>query len=263
MKLLIDADILCYRIGFSAQDCTEDKWVRYRTDKFIYENILDKVKHTEYQLYLTDGASNFRLELTKHLPTEKQYKANRVAPRPIWYQYIKDYLQEVWDAELCVGIEADDAMSIEQVQNTIHYVSEEHNETHYNTCICSLDKDLNMIPGPHFNFVTGELYHVTYEEGLSWFYQQILMGDVADNVIGLQGIGPKKSLKILKDISEEQQVWDVIVQEYVKNQRTMEDALTNARLLWMLREPLKRQNESENIYWTPDYVIPVGQIVHL
>ena len=72
---------------------------------------------------------------------------------------------------------------------------------------------------------------VTDEEGLFNFYQQILTGDRVDNIVGLTGIGPVKSKKLLEGLSE-QEMYAKCVELYESEERVIE----NARLLWLRRE---------------------------
>lgn len=251
MRALIDADLILYRIGFSAQDVTEERFVYYRVDKFIQENIMERINPDEWTFFLTDGKSNFRNKLTAHLPENLQYKYGR-PPRPIWYNEIKEYLLSEYDAIMCKGIEADDAVSIEQVEGTYHTYHEDQVHTQYTTVICGQDKDLLQIPGPHYNYITGDWSYVSYDEGMRWFYRQVLMGDNSDNVKGIHRLGPKKSAKLVENVPLDE-LWNVIVREYSTAGMSVDTALMNARLVWMMREvnaPL----------WTPDYKIPIGNI---
>ena len=70
---------------------------------------------------------------------------------------MNEYLVKEYKAEVCDGQEADDALGINQTDQTI---------------ICTIDKDLLMIPGQHYNFVKEEFKTVTYLDGLKHFYMQ-------------------------------------------------------------------------------------------
>jgi hypothetical protein len=68
------------------------------------------------------------------------------------------------------GFEADDALALAQTEDTI---------------ICSIDKDLLMVPGRHYNWRKEEFTDVTYESGVKWFCTQLLQGDWStDSIIG-------------------------------------------------------------------------------
>ena len=72
-----------------------------------------------------------------------------------------------------------------------------------------------------------------YWQGITFFYQQILMGDSADNIIGLKGIGPAKSKKMLSEAKNEFDLYDICLEQYNGDE---ERVIENARLLWLRRE---------------------------
>ncbi len=72
------------------------------------------------------------------------------------------------------------------------------------------------------------------------FYKQILTGDAADNIIGLQGIGPVKADKLLNELITEEELYAACVAAYDGDE---ERVLENARLLWLRR--------SEGQQWQP------------
>jgi len=84
------------------------------------------------------------------------------------------------------------------------------------TCICSIDKDLDQIPGWHYNFVKQIKYKITPEEGLKHFYTQLLTGDRIDNIMGVPGVGPKTAEKILKQCVTEEELFNAVKQTYQK-----------------------------------------------
>ena len=96
----------------------------------------------------------------------------------------------------------------------------------------SLDKDFDQIPGWHYNFVKKKRYYVTPEEGMLFFYRQILMGDRIDNIIGIYGIGEKKSAKLLEDCVTEQDYYSKCVEMYDGDE---DRVIENGRMLWLRR----------------------------
>lgn len=187
MKCLIDGDILVYRVGFASQEKDADgnpvgipeALAKARMDTAI-ENILKAIDTTDYEVFITaDDKSNFRHQIYP------EYKANRKAPKPIHYQLLRDWLVNAHGAITAVEQEADDVMADKQTADTV---------------ICSIDKDLDQIPGEHYDFVKDVRYSVTPERGLRFFYFQLLTGDRVDNVPGIEGIGPVKAEKILAGI---------------------------------------------------------------
>lgn len=55
------------------------------------------------------------------------------------------------------------------------------------TVICSLDKDMLMVPGYHYNWVKEEFTKITKHQGWVNFYTQLIMGDRSDNIAGYDG----------------------------------------------------------------------------
>lgn len=193
----------------------------------LVKNILVKVKDRtgakELRIFLS-GKNNFREEVA----TIKPYKGNRIARKPFHYQNIRDYLKEVYNAEVVDGMEADDALGINQKPDT---------------CICTIDKDLDMVEGYHYNFQKDKLYEVRSEKAVHFFYTQLLTGDSVDNIQGVPGIGKKKAEKILLGLTEEEDLfWKVLCEYEKKYDKPMEALVENANLLWILRQ--------ETIGWT-------------
>ena len=73
---------------------------------------------------------------------------------------------------------------------------------------------------------------MTPEEGLRFFYKQILMGDSADNIKGMHRVGEVTATKMLADFTTEMQLYQCCV-EAMGEERVLE----NARLLWLRRIP--------------------------
>lgn len=213
MKALIDGDILAYRIGFASEGETEPI-VRARVDEFISDLLMD-LEVDDYQGYLT-GEGNFREQIAVTAP----YKGNRTGRKPEHYDFIRQYLISSWGFQLVDGEEADDAIAIEATSLK-------------DACIiCSIDKDFDQVPGWHYNFVKRIKYYVTPDEGIRNFYAQVLTGDRVDNIIGLRGIGPAKSSRILQDLRGEQEYYKAVLDQY---DGCSERVHENGRLLWLRR----------------------------
>jgi 5'-3' exonuclease len=80
--------------------------------------------------------------------------------------------------------------------------------------------------------VKKEKKFVTPEEGLRFFYKQILMGDAADNIKGMPRVGVVKSEKMLAPFQTEKEFYACCV-EGLGAERVLE----NGRLLWLRRKP--------------------------
>lgn len=196
---LIDADILVYRIGFTTEGLPD--WIASsRVDESI-GGILAKLDTNKYKCYLTSqDKTNFRYAIYP------EYKANRKAPKPEHYQFLRDHLINAHNAFVVEGQEADDQLGIDQ---TISPIDQEQ------TCICTIDKDLDQIPGWHLNFVKETKYEVSPFQGLKKFYHQLLTGDLpTDNIPGLKGIGEKKADKALANCQTEEDMFNVAKKMY-------------------------------------------------
>jgi 5'-3' exonuclease len=197
MRALIDGDILLYRVGFTTE--TENEGIAiYRMDELV-QRILDTVKATSYNVYLSCGrADSFRAKLNP------EYKANRTQPKPLHYQLLKDHLINKWNAIVAVEEEADDLIGIAQAQDK-------------ETIACTIDKDiLYGVEGAKYNFVKEEMFYTSEQEALVFFYKQLLMGDKADNIFGIKGVGTAKSDRILDGVKEadEATLYAIVVGEY-------------------------------------------------
>lgn len=110
------------------------------------------------------------------------YKANRdTSHRPYWYEEIKQYLLDKGAMYSNEGDEADDAMGITQIDLM---------KRRKGSVICTNDKDLDQIPGLHYNWSKTKIdlgvYEIDELDGLRFFYTQILSGDGTDNIPGLK-----------------------------------------------------------------------------
>jgi hypothetical protein len=190
----------------------------------MMDNILEKCDLTEFDVkcYLSSGKT-FRHELA----VTKPYKGNRDdSHRPTHEEAIRHHIIKKWETEVCDGIEADDAMGIAQCTS-----AEE-------TCIITLDKDLDMIPGLHYNFVQDIHYDVNKETAWKTFCVQLLTGDSTDNIPGLKGVGTVKANKMLDGLPMED--WLEECARQYASRSGKEDWFAylteQASLVWILRD---------------------------
>lgn len=186
-------DILLYRVGYTTQE-ESPEIACIRMDDLV-ERILDTVQATSYEIYLSCGRTeSFRAKLNP------EYKANRTQPKPLHYAVLKQHLLEYWNAVQAVEEEADDLIGINLNENSI---------------ACTIDKDiLYGLEGNKYDFVKEKMFYTSQEEALKFFYMQLLMGDKADNVIGIPGIGPKKAERALDGIVTELEMFFKVQEMY-------------------------------------------------
>lgn len=251
---VIDGDPLVYRIGFANEkkiykkdgeefegaravkeaypDCDIKEWeieVRPAPESHLYNSIhlvmqaiMDQTESDDYVLYI-GGKDNFR----EKVAVTHKYKGTRDGlHKPHHYHNARRFLVDAYQATVVDGMEADDAVSI-------------HHLSLPDSVLCTIDKDMDMIEGWHYNYAKGQMYYVDEYTALLNFYTQMLTGDTSDNIVGIRGIGKKKAHKLLADAETEEEMIDVIIPLYNKEFGDSAESRwrENAQLLWMLREP--------------------------
>ena len=281
MHLLIDADILCYRVAWASEmfladlvsngrviatevivgselpfkptDDTEvisyyqletEEDVKLTIDRALDNILLGCSKYVE-------DVSGYTLFLTDNKGNyrkkiDKDYKGNRTNMRkPVHLELIFEYVKDKYNAEVTWGQEADDGLGINQTDKTV---------------ICTTDKDLLMIPGAHYNWVKDEYQYVSEEQGRRFFYTQVLTGDPVDNIKGIPGIGKAKAKKILGDETDEielcQRVWEAFLQYYMKeNDNDLKKASQAAYKDYIKTGRLIKIREAPKELWVPPCAI--------
>lgn len=268
---LIDGDVIRYQVGFATQRnifivnghefLTKNEAETYCVERAIPNHNITKVVRADFRqavFHTVDmflkrimeeaGASEMRIFLTgtgnyrEALATIQPYKGGRLNDKPIHFEAITKYLLIRYKAEVINGAEADDALGYSQTDSTV---------------ICTVDKDLDMIPGDHYNWKRDTKYTVEHLEGMRFFYYQLLTGDSIDNIAGCIGIGDKTAKAALEDCKTEREMYGVVrdlyMMQYSKfadrhgatchmitdgkfGEAVMRDLVENANLLWIQRE---------------------------
>ena len=225
MHALVDGDIIAYRVGFACQKKDKETGLvtadplsyALHSTKLYVNQIIDDCGCNSYTIYLTPKTT-FRNKV------RDDYKANRKGiDKPVHIKAIRDYLVNIYKAKVVDNIEADDALGLKQDRNTM---------------ICSIDKDLLMCEGNHYNFVNKTFTNVTKKQGTEFFYQQMLTGDSADNILGIRGLGNVKAKKILNNTLRKN--WDnMIIDRYIEEfgyDEGRNRCVQNSQLLWILQK---------------------------
>lgn len=220
MRAIIDADNLAFACAASAED--NELGIACARANDMVSVIMEQSGSEKYELWLT-GKGNFRYNIYP------EYKANRIqAKRPRWEAAVKQHLVECWEANWSTGCEADDMLGVRLMEDPENIA-------------CHLDKDINMIPGWHYNWELKRLgktvreskkYFVTPEEGTSFFYLQMLTGDPTDNIKGVVGIGLKKAEKVLAGCNTEVDMFNAVRDLYSCD----EEMEMNGGVLWIWRK---------------------------
>ena len=216
----VDSDFLVYRVGFASTD-TSEAIACQRLQELLFDIVYADLKCDDYDAFIT-GKTNFRYGIAVTTP----YKGNRKnLEKPEHYEALREKLISL-GASVSENQEADDDVGIASTQ--------------YRGWIVHVDKDLDQLPGWHYNPVRKEKYFVTEQEGLKSFYTQLLTGDRIDNIIGLRGIGPVKAAKLLKGCETEQELYKAVVEAYKAAKEPPERILENGKLLWLSRHQGQR-----------------------
>lgn len=212
MQALVDGDIVAYS---NAAYNEERGWNRCRDD---IDNMVARILHTTnsdtYTIYIS-GPNNFRYDVNPN------YKANRKGkPDPTYRQDANAYLVERYGAAVTIGYEADDALSMAG------------SALGAECTICSIDKDLKQIAGRHYNWRTDDFDLIDPLDGLRFFYRQLLIGDTADHLFGVDGIGKVKAGRIINNLESESDMFQSVQAMYNDDTRL----LMNGQCMWLWRK---------------------------
>jgi hypothetical protein len=281
---LIDADVLVYEAAFAAQHTTyhmyntlvgrvsfdsaaecqgycEREGIAYRASRkagvitteleylpeaackniFLSKlsSILENTGAKQYTLLLS-GEGNYREEVA----VTKPYKGTRVADKPIHYEYCHSMINAHRNTVQTIGVEADDALGIMQCEAIPD-----------TTVICSVDKDLNMIPGLHYDWGKGIKYRVSPIDAFYWLCYQLLVGDSTDNIPGVPRMGDKKANDVLSPLRKDAAaMWGAVIEQYSGapfktnwgdlTSGPVEYLTEQLQLLWIQRAPEQRMTPS-------------------
>jgi hypothetical protein len=238
---LIDADIIVYRAAWAVQKthythketgeffdgkAKAKKWLTEAFDmkvskEYVWEDEWDMVEEIEpwkncqflldnfvagimkgtqadnKVLYLSPS-STFRhvleVDTRIYIPPELEYKGNR-ADSPHFKDQAREYLIKRYHAEVGKNIEADDMLGLNQNEDTV---------------IASIDKDLLMIAGKHYDILSEERTLVGKNQGDRWFFAQLIAGDRVDNMKGIPGYGVKTAKKLVDSLAWENDYSDLV-----------------------------------------------------
>ena len=183
MIAIIDADSCIYQAA----------WQQPSLDKALenYKNVISKhwidPVWSDEQFIYCGGKDNFRYELCPN------YKANRKSP-PDDAKLFRPLMDKIVEEGLAIpsdGMEADDMVRIKATECAS--LAKEFTVVH-------IDKDLDCIPGAHYNPKKQEFYEIDVDTADLLYWTQMLKGDPTDNLPGLPKIGPKKAEKMLAGV---------------------------------------------------------------
>lgn len=215
MKIIVDADSICYYAAFATNK--DDKTVDdcYEVIDMVYANIIEDMPNNcnDIESYV-GGEGNFRFDIYP------EYKANRKdLEKPKYLKQAYAYLVHFWNGTVVNGVEADDIVAIRAT------------ELGDDCVIVGIDKDLRQIAGTHYNWKKREFETITPEQADYNFWMQMLTGDTSDNIKGVKGIGPKKAEKLLGEFSSLNLYYHSAVEEVYGDKELFEQTYKCLRLL--------------------------------
>ena len=208
-KLLIDADILIYRVGFKTDDETLDR--ACSTMDEAVGNILLAYPETPYCLYLSGpSADNYRHQYAVTAP----YKGNRKdSKRPRHYHALRDYLlKSHHDCMMTETNEADDAIAIDFTALMATATEDDY------PVLVSVDKDFDQLVGCRYDFTKGVEVWNDEADAIKNLWMQCLTGDRVDNIKGIYRVGPKKAYQILEDCSTDRDHYRACVAAFMERE---------------------------------------------
>lgn len=279
LKPLWDGDVIRYQCGFAAESywrmLHEERWIKeeailskeekaeFLEDnpppfEIVLEMIEDRINNThaivgtkqEPIMYFT-GKGNFRDEIST-----TGYK-KREGRKPYHYKNIEAYLKGRYETIIVDGMEADDALAIEQTKNP------------EGTIIISIDKDLLQVEGWKYLYEYGKVasfgphlvegYGSIWRDrsylrgyGMKFFLAQCIMGDTVDSIVGIPKSGPVAALKLLDHTKTYEEGLEAVLGAYNEyyGDEGEEKLVENGRLLFMTRE---LDEEGKPVLWDLNY----------
>lgn len=205
---LVDGDILLWRVTAGVKG--DFVMMVEAADDFLAW--IGETFEEEPRVFLT-GPTNFRHSVA----TITKYKGNRKPDKPRYFYDLREYLLNFKGARMSVDCECDDVIA---------------SLANEQTAIVSNDKDFLTVGGTWvFNPVKNILRHISQEEATFNFYVQALVGDAADNIRGIDGIGKVKAPKLLEGKTELEMastVLDLYCKQYGDEEgpRTLNEIMT-------------------------------------
>jgi 5'-3' exonuclease len=198
MIVLFDADSLIFSSCYKKKETPEDDGFHHVLEDCIVkfdEVFMSIINHLEdiYEITEVKTFSGSKGNFRKYI--SPKYKANRNynALPPLlndMHEFVKEEYNSIWG----YGCETDDVVAK-------YWFELSKSIGRDNVIIVSIDKDYKQFPCLMYNyhFKHKVIYDITEQEALYNFYEQMIIGDTADNVNYCKGYGKKYAEKYLDD----------------------------------------------------------------
>jgi 5'-3' exonuclease len=185
MILLFDIDSLLYSACFNV-DSPEEAMFKFDESYQKVVNDLEEFYEIEEVMPFGLSKNNFRKFITK------TYKANRSKEKPQYFNVLCKYVAKYYEPIQANGMETDDLVAIYREKIG-----------HENCIIVSIDKDYNQFEGKIYNYNKKHFISLSKEDALYNFYEQMIVGDQADNINFCKGYGKAYAKKLFEGVSTE------------------------------------------------------------
>lgn len=250
----IDADFLAYQVSYEKEDDPKSPEDMKHNASVAVEHIRQMAAAEHAVMHLTPFTSDKGGRYKQAI--QKPYQGNRVdKPKPRMLHVMRQWLSDNYRGVMCETCEADDSMAAAQYQA----LAAGNRDL---SIIASKDKDLDMVPGLHMVWDTGDIIDTAASNngdfgwvdlketrsasgskssklkgyGHKWFWAQMLIGDTADHIAGL----PKVTGAVLNQIDPTaavRQALQVVAANVSADGKPSEKALATARKVLADRKP--------------------------
>lgn len=182
MKILIDGDVIAHQVAARVGGREDLPSVADQVEAAVEHWARAGGPNDDILICLSEGRS-FRYWVW---PRYKENRKGKEAPPMLRTCF--ELLREMYDCWSVPGLEGDDCLGILGTEPGVE------------TMIVTIDKDLQQVPGQHFNPAKDEVSTISPDLGNYIFHLQWLTGDAGDCLPGIPGVGPKKAAKFLEGV---------------------------------------------------------------
>lgn len=204
MKVIVDSDFLLFVCSYSKVD----------EELKTLEESLDKIDHYINQIFQETDADEYILCLTKNAFRRynfySEYKSNRKGKeKPLWFNEMRDYIIKEYNCACDIdGYESDDFCA-------------SYAKLYSDAVICHTDKDMLQIKGVHYNPRTKEFLEVDEWEAHRHFFRSMLIGDSADAIQGVKGIGKVGAEKLIS-LDSKDNIPELVLTQYISSNHSVD-----------------------------------------
>lgn len=253
LTALVDADFIKYKVTYKIATRIPLGLEEQERNEMIIEIINEVLNYyvycTEADRYIFVFSDKTKNLHRYHSALEREYKGKRTYEEKYegeWSDlaFISGYLNHTLTTIKVPGMEADDVVSLMQRENTF---------------IISEDKDLDQVPGIHYDLSPlrkgndGFFYETGYNDAINCLVKQMITGDSTDNIVGVPGKGLAYFRDHVEPITSPFQKWSKVMSVYFEKYgpyKGIHHFVENFNLLAMRTMVGEFNNEKFGKLWT-------------